>query len=457
MPWALAVFQYLTACGYDVFFDYISIPSGDFEKVIIENIKGRAHFVVILTPSALERCGEPGDWLRREIETAIDEKRNIVPLLVESFDFGSPGNVNALTGKLGSIQRYQGLRIPADFFFEAMDRLTGKFLNVSLDAVIHPISKEAVEATKTQQDAASESRQIKFEELSAQDWFERGYVYSTNGNFHEGLRCFSEAINLKPDFFEAFTNRGVTKAEIGDLDGAVSDYNISLEINQRLPATFNNRGLVFHRKFEYDKAAQDFRDAIRLDPMNAEIHCNLGLALNELGKVKEAIDSYNEAIRIDSKYVVAYVNRGAARYEDGDFDLAGLDFNDAIRLNPNSSDAYNNRGLVKAEKGDFAGAISDYDQAISFNPQNQKAFYNKGLSRKNIGDIEGSIKDFSEAINLKSDYAKAYFRRGESRKEIGDLDGAVEDLKMVVKIQKDFPNARKLLAATKRQRKAKQF
>jgi len=67
---ALAVFQNLHANGYDVFFDYKSIPSGDFEQVITENVKSRAHFIVILSPSALERCHEPGDWLRREIETA---------------------------------------------------------------------------------------------------------------------------------------------------------------------------------------------------------------------------------------------------------------------------------------------------------------------------------------------------------------------------------------------------
>ena len=60
---ALAIFQNLHANGYDVFFDYKSIPSGDFEQVIIENVKARAHFIVILTPSALDRCNEPGDWL----------------------------------------------------------------------------------------------------------------------------------------------------------------------------------------------------------------------------------------------------------------------------------------------------------------------------------------------------------------------------------------------------------
>src|ERR1700733_8548923 len=91
VPWALAISQNLTHHGYDVFFDFNGIASGDFEQVILGNIKARAHFVVLLTPSALERSGEPADWLRREIETALDTKRNIVPVMLEGFDFATPG------------------------------------------------------------------------------------------------------------------------------------------------------------------------------------------------------------------------------------------------------------------------------------------------------------------------------------------------------------------------------
>jgi len=98
IPWALAIFQNLTQYGYDVFFDYNGIASGDFEGVILGNITARAHFLVLLTPSALEHCGEPADWLRREIETALGSRRNIVPLMLEGFDFGSPKIASQLTG-----------------------------------------------------------------------------------------------------------------------------------------------------------------------------------------------------------------------------------------------------------------------------------------------------------------------------------------------------------------------
>src|SRR4051794_37544316 len=88
--WALAIFQNLTHNGYDVFLDFNGIASGDFERVILSNINARSHFLVLLTPSALERCNDPRDWLRREIENALETRRNIVPLMLEGFDFSTP-------------------------------------------------------------------------------------------------------------------------------------------------------------------------------------------------------------------------------------------------------------------------------------------------------------------------------------------------------------------------------
>jgi hypothetical protein len=106
------------------------VASGDFERVITENINARAYFLVLLTPSALERCHEPGDWLRREIETALANRRNIIPLLLEGFDFSAPIISSQLTGSIAPLKRYNSLRIPPEFFDEAMDRLRTKFLNI---------------------------------------------------------------------------------------------------------------------------------------------------------------------------------------------------------------------------------------------------------------------------------------------------------------------------------------
>jgi hypothetical protein len=165
ISWALAVYQYLTGQKYDVFFDYTSIPSGDFEQIIVSNIKARAHFILILTPTALDRCSEPGDWLRREIETAIDDKRNIIPLFFDGFSFGSPSVAEKLTGTLEAIKHYNGLDIPSGYFIEAMQRLSNRYLDVPLNAVIHPISTEVRKVVREEQSAVNQALIQKWEDI----------------------------------------------------------------------------------------------------------------------------------------------------------------------------------------------------------------------------------------------------------------------------------------------------
>jgi hypothetical protein len=152
--WGQAIFQHLTQHGYDVFIDYDGIASGKFETVIFENIRSSAHFLVLLTPTALERCSDPKDWMRREIEAAIDSQRNIVPLMFGSFDFGTPAIASQLTGKLAALKEYNGLPVPKTYFSSAMERLR-KFLSVPVDAVLHPASDSAQQVAREQKEKAT--------------------------------------------------------------------------------------------------------------------------------------------------------------------------------------------------------------------------------------------------------------------------------------------------------------
>jgi TPR repeat protein len=195
IPWALAIFQNLTHHGYDVFFDYSGIASGDFERVIIGNIKARAHFLVLLNPSTLERCGDPADWLRREIETALVVRRNIVPLTLEGFDFSAPEIASQLTGTLTGLRRYNALPVFAAYFEEAMGRLRERFLNVPLDAVLHPVSPFAQRTTLDQQAAAQADLAIQERELTAQEWSERGRIAADLKDDALAVRCLLKAVD----------------------------------------------------------------------------------------------------------------------------------------------------------------------------------------------------------------------------------------------------------------------
>ena len=310
LPWALCIYQNLTMHGYDVFFDYQSIDSGNFENVIIENIKARAHFLVILTPSALERCKEPNDWLRREIENAIDEKRNIVPLMLENFDFGSPLAKQALTGKLSTLDTYNGLKVFSEYFFEAMDKLRDRYLKVEVSHIpITSISdQKAREITESQKAAANEAALVEKEQLTAQSWFERGYVFQKDKNYMEANRCYSEFIRFKPDLAEAYYNRGIVRRALKDLEGALADYDEAIRLNPDFAEAYNNRGIVRRATNDLQGALLDYNKTIQLMPENAEAHFNRGVAHSSINNLEAAISSYIEAIRINPEFAQAYYN-----------------------------------------------------------------------------------------------------------------------------------------------------
>lgn len=363
IPWALAIFQNLQQQGYDAFFDYNGIAGGDFESVILGNITARAHFLVILTPSALERCNEPGDWLRREIETALESRRNIVPLMLEGFDFGTPKIASQLTGKIAALNRYNGLSIPPEYFLEAMARLRDRYLNVPLTAVLHPASPPAKLAARKQKAAAYTAPPVQEKELTAQQWFERGFDAA---DLDEKLRFYTEAIRLKPDDAIAFNNRGLARHDKGDLEGALKDYT----------------------------------EAIRLKPDYALAFYNQGLALSDKGDFEGALKDYTEAIRLKLGFADAFCGRGVARYYKGDLEGALIDYNAAIQLRPDFAIAISNRGEARRDMGDLDGALKDCTQAIRLKPDHGEAFYIRGITRGAMGDIEGAREDQNEAVRL---------------------------------------------------------
>jgi tetratricopeptide (TPR) repeat protein len=387
LPWALAIYQNLTHHDYDVFFDYQSINSGDFEKIIIENIRARAHFIVILTPSALERCESPDDWLRREIETALDNQRNIVPLMMEGFSFGSQSISKYLTGKMSLLKKYNGLNVPADYFEEAMERLREKYLNIALDAILHPLSNTVSQAVKEQQIAANRATKVKSKELSAQEWFEKGLKLDDDSD--EEINCYSKAIELLPDFSKAYYNRGVVRAAKDDLHGAINDFTEVIRLQPKDSESYYSRGLAKADKGDLDAALKDYNESVRLNPKFADAYYKRGNLFCEKADFAAAIKDYSEAIRLNPAFSEAFNNRGLLRYDKGDLDAAIKDYNEAIRIEPDIADTYYNRALVWEKKDAYSKAIADYQKYLDLGG---------GIKGGDQRKVEGFIRTLKKKI-----------------------------------------------------------
>ena len=119
--------------GYkNVFYDYNSIRDGVFNTQILDAIYSCKDFLLLLTPNAMDRCIEKGDWVAREIRTAIKYNCKIIPIsLGDTFDWPTdfPIDMNGIK----SIQRHKLL--VDEYFEDSIIRLSKRLSSIPITKV----------------------------------------------------------------------------------------------------------------------------------------------------------------------------------------------------------------------------------------------------------------------------------------------------------------------------------
>src|SRR3972149_8732347 len=91
--------------------------------------------------------------------------------------------------------------------------------------------------------------------------FDQGVAYLRQGQYVQARAAFDQAIREAPGSAEAYTNRGITRAPLGDLDGALEDYTRAAELAPKDPDGPYNRGLAWIAGRAHPQAAVDFTPA----------------------------------------------------------------------------------------------------------------------------------------------------------------------------------------------------
>ncbi len=114
----------LEARGRRIFLDVDDLGSSLFDERLLREIAAAPNFVVILSPGALDRCAEEGDWLRREIAQAVKTGRNVIPVLKDGFQFPP---AEALPADIRELPRNNAVPYSHVYFQAAVDKLHSFF------------------------------------------------------------------------------------------------------------------------------------------------------------------------------------------------------------------------------------------------------------------------------------------------------------------------------------------
>ncbi|GFR01371.1 NAD(+) hydrolase sarm1 [Trichonephila clavata] len=108
--------------GFSVFIDVERLEAGKFDNNLLNSIRQAKHFLLVLTPNALERCvndTECKDWVHKEIVEALQSQCNIIPIL-DNFQWPEPEN---LPEDMRAICYFNGVRWIHDYQDACVDKL----------------------------------------------------------------------------------------------------------------------------------------------------------------------------------------------------------------------------------------------------------------------------------------------------------------------------------------------
>jgi hypothetical protein len=254
VSWALTLtlHQHLTEHGLDAFLDIESIRGAvQFDTIILNQIAARPYFLLVLTPGTLERCVEPTDWLRREVERALETQRVIVPAYTPEFDFEDIERF--LPKDLAEDLRYrQGQELSAQWFKQAVQKLVEEFLVPTTEIEAVAPSAEEQKIVDRLHEAAKAAPAVTEDQLTAQEYFERAYARAAEDP--EGaIADYSKAIRLNPKYAVAFNNRGIARRQIGDLEGARADERQAVRLESQAAAEAERKRLELQAASEAER------------------------------------------------------------------------------------------------------------------------------------------------------------------------------------------------------------
>ncbi|MFZ4828329.1 MAG: tetratricopeptide repeat protein [Phototrophicaceae bacterium] len=239
------------------------------EQTVLKQIEARAHFILLLAPDSFRQIEQRTDRFRKEIDHAIQKKRNITILFLEGFTLTPKGQWERV-GKLRQLSQMKSWVVPNNYIKESVLAL------VSASYLLQPTEVKVVEPPKRFQVYAETARAdntivpAETDGMTALDHYYRGLSFSEFGNHEDAIEAYTHAIELDPKFDDAIYDRGFAYGLLGDFAHAVEDYTFALSLNPDEANTYYNRAYAYEQLKHLEQALADYRRVLEFTPQDQD-------------------------------------------------------------------------------------------------------------------------------------------------------------------------------------------
>ncbi|NEQ36182.1 MAG: tetratricopeptide repeat protein [Okeania sp. SIO3I5] len=244
-------------------------------------------------------------------------------------------------------------------------------------------------------------------------WNNKGNTLSDLGRYEEAISAYDKALGIKQNSHDSWIFKGNSLSDLGRYEEAISAYDKALEVKPDDDESWLLKGNALINLEKYEQAISAYDKALEIKPDQDEACFYKGNALINLGKYEQAIAAYEKAIEIKSDSHTAWYNKGHVLSSLGRHEQAIYAFDKAVEIEPNCHQAWNSKGYSLSYLGKYEEAISACEKVLEIKPEyHYNTWQNKGILLIKLGIYEEAIAAFDQALEINPDYYQAWYFRG---------------------------------------------
>ena len=288
---------------------------------------------------------------------------------------------------------------------------------------------------------------------SSQYYFQKGLGESALHHFAVAGKNFDKAIQLNPNFTEAYLANGKVNLEMSRIYEANQNFTKAYQLQ---PANsevikgltnlyFNNRqfqkaidlaqkcndcdntdrilGMSYYHTEDYGKAIQFLLKAISKNGKDGEVAYTLGRTYLELENEKNAIPQFQKAVALEpSKSQWAY-ELGLIYYNQNDYKSALKYFSLAEENGYHkNNDFYENYGFAQLYTGDAENGLKTLTLILERKPNNTELLNNIANAMYETKRYEAALDYFKRLLDLNPKDANSLFMAGMTFQKMGQKE-----------------------------------
>jgi len=187
-------------------------------------------------------------------------------------------------------------------------------------------------------------------------------IFGLSPGGHHLVSALSEALQLKPDYANAWSNLGAVYLALGRIPEATDALLEATRLTPDDPTAWFNFGSLHGKTGRFAEAIKAYREALRLKPDYAAAWNNLGAAYQSSGRIPEATNALRKAAQFRSDDYVAWYNLGVIYARTGQLTDAVEALNEGCRIKPDHVASLYRLGMVYSEMGRQREALDAADR-----------------------------------------------------------------------------------------------